>query len=199
MSTVAVVYHSGYGHTKVLAEAVARGAGSHPGTTVHLVPVEELPAPGEDRSMGGSWPLLEGADAIVMGCPTYMGSVSAGMKQFMEYSSAYWMNSAWKDKIAGGFTNSASMSGDKLNTLVDFAVFAAQQMMVWVGADLPAGNNSTQGSNDDLNRLGSYLGPMAQSDADAPPEVAPPIQDQKTGEAYGVRIAKATSRWLAGA
>ena len=28
MSTIAIVYHSGYGHTKALAEAVAKGAAS---------------------------------------------------------------------------------------------------------------------------------------------------------------------------
>ena len=36
MPTIAIVYHSTYGHTKLQAEAVQRGAQSFPGATVHL-------------------------------------------------------------------------------------------------------------------------------------------------------------------
>jgi multimeric flavodoxin WrbA len=41
MAKVAIVYHSGFGHTKILAEAVARGAASVAGTHVDLIPVAE--------------------------------------------------------------------------------------------------------------------------------------------------------------
>jgi NAD(P)H dehydrogenase (quinone) len=61
---------------------------------------------------------LDGADAIIFGCPTYMGNMSAGMKAFIEAAAVKWFSLAWKDKIAGAFTNSSSFSGDKLNTLV---------------------------------------------------------------------------------
>ena len=44
MSKVAIVYHSGYGHTQALAEAVAKGAQSVPGIVVSLVPVAEVEA-----------------------------------------------------------------------------------------------------------------------------------------------------------
>ena len=59
--------------------------------------------------------MLASADGIAFGCPTYMGSVSAKMKAFMEHSSGAWYGAAWKNKVAAGFTNSASWSGDKLN------------------------------------------------------------------------------------
>ncbi len=45
----------------------------------------------------------------------------------------------WSDKLAAGFTNSKTMSGDKLNTLFDLAAFAAQHGMIWVGLDLYPG------------------------------------------------------------
>ncbi len=52
---------------------------------------------------------------------------------------------AWRNKIAAGFTNSGARSGDKLATLVQIAIFAAQHGMHWDNLDLPAGNNSSTG------------------------------------------------------
>jgi len=186
LKNIAIVYHSGYGHTKVQAEAVARGAGSVADTTPVLVGVDDMDA---------HWDTLNAADAIIFGSPTYMGSVSAPFKGFMDASSKVWMEQGWKDKLAAGFTNSASHSGDKLNTLMQISVFAAQHSMLWVGLGLMPGNNSTQGSPDDLNRIGSFLGAMAQSNSDAGPDVAPPKSDQDTAAALGRRVAEAAHRW----
>lgn len=52
----------------------------------------------------------------MFGSPTYNGMPSAWFKQFMADSAVVWRTLGWKDKIAAGFTNSASQSGDKLNT-----------------------------------------------------------------------------------
>lgn len=186
MSSIAIVYHSGYGHTAVLAQSVALGAARVAGTEVHLVPVEEAEAKAA---------ILDGADAIVFGSPTYMGSASARFHEFMEATSKTWYGRGWKDKLAAGFTVSASQSGDKLNTLIQLAVFAAQHGMVWVGNDLLPGNNNSKGSVEDLNRLGSFLGAMAQANADEGPDVAPPHSDRKTAERLGERVAEATARW----
>jgi len=127
-----------------------------------------------------------------------MGNVSAPFKKFMDESSARWFEMRWKDKIAAGFTNSASQSGDKFNSLVTLANFAAQHGMIWISLGLLPGNNSSQGSPEDLNRLGSYLGAMAQSNADVGPDVAPPPSDLKTGAHLGKRVAEITACWLAG-
>ena len=68
------------------------------------------------------WEALDAADAIVFGCPTYMGSASARMKAFMEESlRPQFLERRWQDKLAAGFTNSAGMSGDKLCTLQQLA------------------------------------------------------------------------------
>jgi len=75
----------------------------------------------------------------------------------------------WKDKIAAGFTNSGSRSGDKLATLIQLALFAAQHGMHWVNLGLPPANHSTAGSENDLNRLGFWLGAGAQSNTDQGP------------------------------
>jgi len=65
MSKVVVVYHSGYGHTAKQAEAVAKGAGAE------LIAID---ANGDITE--AQWAALDAADAIIMGSPTYMCSVS---------------------------------------------------------------------------------------------------------------------------
>lgn len=189
MTTVAVVYHSGYGHTAKQANAVADGARAVAGTRVHLVPVDQI-----DQHWGN----LEAADAIIFGSPTYMGSVSAPFKAFMDASSKVWMQQKWKDKLAAGFTNSGSLSGDKLNTLIQLAVFAAQQGMIWVSAGMTPGSNTTKSRPDEINRIGSYLGVMAQSMVDAGPDIAPPPADLETAKALGGRVAQLARQYQIG-
>jgi multimeric flavodoxin WrbA len=184
---IAVVYHSGSGHTEVLARAVARGVAASPGSVVSLLSSRDAPL---------HWETLRDAEAIVFGAPTYMGSVSAEFKHFMEWSRE--VRGQWRDKLAAGFTNSASQSGDKLNTLVDMAVFAAQHGMHWVSLGLKAGNNSSSGGVGDLNRLGSFLGAMAQSNADQGPELTPPASDIRTAELLGQRVASVAQLLVAG-
>lgn len=183
---VAVAYHSGYGHTEVLAQAVAAGV-ENAGATALTISVADID--------NVDWDALGSADAIIFGSPTYMGSVSGQFKTFMDASSKVWFEGGWKDKLAAGFTNSASQSGDKLNTLVQLSVFAAQQGMNWVSLGLMPGNNSSQGAVTDLNRLGSFLGAMAQSNADEDAEVTPPQADRETAAMLGARVATAAQRW----
>jgi len=188
MARIAITYHSGYGHTGRQAEAVFAGAQSVAGAEAVLINVAEINEAG--------WAELAAADAIIFGAPTYMGSVSAKFKEFMDASSKAWFAmgaKGWKDKLAAGFTNSASQSGDKLNSLVQLAIFAAQHGMVWVSLGLPPGNNSSQGSVDDLNRLGSFLGAMAQSNADQGAD-AMRESDLKTAEHLGRRVAEQALR-----
>jgi NAD(P)H dehydrogenase (quinone) len=186
---VCVVFHSGYGHTERQAAAVAEGAGSVDGVNCELIPVGDLEADAP------AWDKLDSADAIVMGCPTYMGSASAGLKQFMEQSSGRWQALQWADKLAAGFTNSGSQNGDKQNTLVQLATFAAQHGMVWINLNQPPGNNSSTGSEDDLNRLGASLGAMAQSDIDVGPDQGPTEADLASARGLGQRVAECALRW----
>ena len=133
MRTVAAIFHSGMGHTKSMAEAVAKGAEGVSGSTVHLIPIE-----GKDI-VNGRWKnpavlkQLDASDAIIFGSPTYMGSVSGQMEAFIDGTSERWMSQAWKDKVAAGFTVSGGPSGDKFNTLVRLATLAMQQGMIWIG------------------------------------------------------------------
>lgn len=179
MSKVAVVYHSGYGHTAEVAKAVARGAADIAGIEAQLISVTDV-----DKH----WQDLDAADAIIFGAPTYMGSVSAPFKAFMDASSKVWFTQGWKDKIAAGFTHSGSQNGDKFNSLTQLYTFAMQHGMIWTGLGLMPGNNSSKGSVNDLNRLGSFSGAMTQSNVDQGAE-AIPASDLKTAEHLGRRVA----------
>ena len=173
---VSIVYDSGYGHTARQANAVAEGARRVAGTEVRLVAVADGEIP---------WNALAQSDAIVFGSPTYNGTISARFKQFMEDSTRpVWIPQAWRNKVAAGFTNSGAMHGDKLNSLITMALFAAQQGMVWVGLDLFPGKTAAE-----KNRVGGWLGAMAQSD-DAAPEVTPPASDLDTAAHLGQRVAE---------
>ncbi len=191
---VCVVFHSGFGHTARQAEAIVEGAAAVDGAEAVGIPVDDLA-----DAEGAAWATLDEADALIFGCPTYMGSPSAGMKTFMEATSGRWMEQKWADKLAAGFTNSGSQNGDKQNTLVDIATFAAQHGMVWINLNLLPGNNSSQGSVDDLNRLGSSLGAMAQSNVDQDADTVPPQADRDTAAALGKRVAECAQRWARGA
>lgn len=173
----AVVYHSGYGHTSRMATAVAEGAG----TGAVLVAIDP-----EGNIDEAAWQTLADADAIVLGSPTYMGGPSWQFKKFADASSKPWFEGKWQNKIFGGFTNSASINGDKLNTLEYFVLLCGQHAGIWVGLDIkPANLKASQ--RDDLNRMGSYIAPMAQTPADASPDEMSP-GDLETARLYGARV-----------
>lgn len=180
-----VVYHSGYGHTKRMATAVAAGADAQ------LVAIDSEGNVAED-----AWNALARADAILFGSPTYMGGPSWQFKKFADASSKAWFEGAWRNKIFGGFTNSASMNGDKLNTLEYFVLLAAQHGGIWVSMDIKPANVKAS-MRDDLNRMGSYLAPMAQTPADASPEEMS-SGDLETARRYGERVSMIAERFRAG-
>jgi NAD(P)H dehydrogenase (quinone) len=170
---VAVVYDSGYGHTEVVALKIVEGLNSGD--------VKAQAFKAKDINDGNvAIEELEKFDGIIFGSPTYMGSVSAEFKKFMDLSSKVWYGQKWKDKIAAGFTNSAGLSGDKANTLNTLVTFACQHSMIWVSQGLfPDGK---------LNRLGSWVGVMTQSD-NAPATETPGEDDKNYAFAFGKRIA----------
>jgi multimeric flavodoxin WrbA len=174
MTKTVVVYHSGYGHTQRVAQFVAEGA------KATIVAIDA-----DGNITDAEWEALNAADAIIFGSPTYMGSVSWQFKKFADATSKQWFGSAWKDKVAGGFTISASPSGDKLSTIQYFITLAMQQGMVWVGQ--PAMNDGN------INRLGSNSGLMAQVGPTSPAADIPQ-GDLDTAKAYGERVAAVAAK-----
>ena len=126
---------------------------------------------------------LDASDAIVFGSPTCMGGPAAQFKAFADATGGRWFASAWRDKIAGGFTVSMGPSGDKLSTLHYFFTLAMQHGMVWIGqSEMPLQPSG-------VNRLGSSSGVMGQA-AQEPPDVTPNEGDKLTGELFGARVAQ---------
>lgn len=193
MTQVAIVYHSGFGHTDVIAADVARGV-EEAGARAIALKIE-----GGQTDFDAFFATIAESDAIIFGSPTYMGTVSAPMKAFMDASAAVYFTKQWKDKLGAAFTVSGSPSGDKLNTLTTLAIFAAQHGMLWIGTGQNPGNNDdTSAATDAENRLGSFLGAMAQAANDSP-EVTPKAGDRATAASLGKRVASAAARWRAGA
>ena len=184
MTKIAVVYHSGYGHTQRMAQAVAEGAGA-----------DLLTIDAEGNLPEGGWETLAAAQAIIMGSPTYMGSVSWQFKKFADATSKQWYTQAWKDKLFAGFTNSASLNGDKMSTLTYLFTLAMQHGGLWVSHGvLPSSSKAAQ--RNDINFLGSYSGAMAQSPSDASAGEMPQ-GDLDTAKAFGKRVADVCVRMSA--
>jgi len=187
MPTVSVIYFSGSGHTAKLAEAINKGAASVAGVQTNLIAIN-----GDDIAKGRYkndevFAQLDASDAIIFGSATYMGGPAAQFKAFADATGGRWFSSAWKDKIAAGFTVSMSPSGDKLNTLHYFFTLAMQHGMVWIGQpEMPLQPNG-------VNRLGSNSGVMGQAGQESP-DIAPSEGDKLTGELLGKRVAEFATR-----
>ena len=191
MTSVCIVYFSQFkGATEKLAQSIAEGVATVPSAEATLIAVEDVDA---------HWAELHAADAIVFGSPTYMGSIAAGFKVFIEkLAGEVWLNRLWVNKVAAGFTVSAGRSGDKLNCLQQLAVFAAQMGMIWVPVRITGGNYSSAGSEADLNRMAGYIGLMAQANIDQPLELAPPASDLETARLHGQHIAHVARQYAHG-
>ena len=181
MAKVIVVYHSGYGHTKAVAEHVAQGAGA-----------ELIAISAEGEIADADWDALDAADAIVFGSPTYMGNASWQFKRFADASSQRWFSQAWLDKVFGGFTNSASPSGDKQVTLIGLHTLASQHGGIWVSLGLPPSNHKAA-THADINNLGGSVGLLVRSPSDASVEEVHK-GDLDTAVRYGERIRQVAER-----
>jgi len=187
---ISIVYHSGYGHTAKVAGAVAEGAKAT-GAKVDLFAIDaqgDLPE--------SVWEALDQSDAIIMGTPTYMGGPSWQFKKFADASSKRWMKQSWRNKIAAGFTNSGSMSGDKLATLQQLFILSMQHSMIWVGLDqmAPSLKGTEIATGEMINRIGSYSGLMTQSNNESA-DIVPPSGDLETAKIFGRRVADITQKF----
>jgi NAD(P)H dehydrogenase (quinone) len=177
---IALIYHSGNGHTAFFAQAVAKGARSVAGTEIDILEVAEATKALER---------LDQYQGFLFGSPTYMGNVSGPFKTFMDATGGLWGKGALKNRWAGGFTVSGSPSGDKLLTLQSLAIFAAQHGMFWVGNHIIPETYQGVPEAEAANRLGSFLGVMAQAGPVDPAKAFVP-GDLKTAHLFGERFAR---------
>ena len=184
MSNVVVVYHSGYGHTQFIAQAVARAADA------------QLLAIDADGNLSESdWAALDAADANVMGSPTYMGSVSWQFKKFADASSKRWFNRAWQDKLFAGFTVSSGLNGDKAMTIAYLQTLAAQHGGLWLSLGIMPASTSAA-TRKDVNNMAGNAGLLVQAPGDAGADKIPQ-GDVDTAVQFGQRVAQLAQRWAA--
>ncbi|MDC6128710.1 flavodoxin family protein, partial [Burkholderia gladioli] len=126
------------------------------------------------------------------GTPTYMGGPAWQFKKFADASSKKWFSRAWQDKVFGGFTNSASLNGDKQVTLIYLQTLASQHGGIWVSLGVPPANTKAA-TRDDVNNLGGSVGALLQSPADAGVEEMLG-GDLDTVKAYAARVAAVAQR-----
>ncbi|MDR3518202.1 MAG: flavodoxin family protein [Azospirillaceae bacterium] len=182
MAKIAIVYFSGYQHTRKQAEAVHQGAVDVAGTEATLLAIDA-----EGNLPAEAWDTLAAADAIIYGSPTYMGGPAWQFKKFADASSKAWFTQEWKDKIAAGFTNSASLNGDKSATIIYLITLAMQHSQIWIGTGLMPSNKKDAQRND-VNYLGGFSGALAQSPSDSSPDEAPGPGDLETARLLGQRV-----------
>jgi NAD(P)H dehydrogenase (quinone) len=181
MAKTAVVFFSGYGHTKRAAEVAAQH-----------IDADLIEIDAEGNLPESAWDTLDAASAIIFGSPTYMGSAPWQFKKFADASSKKWFTRAWQDKVFGGFTNSASLNGDKQVTLISLQTLASQHGGIWVSLGLlPA--NTTAATRQDVNNLGGSVGVLLQSPSDAGAD-AMSTGDLETVQHYAKRVAEIAAR-----
>lgn len=174
-SNIAVVYFSGYGHTKVVAETFANEINTQ------LIQIDQ-----EGNITEQDWETLNNAKGIVFGAPTYMGTAPWQFKKFADATSKVWFTRGWEDKVFAGFTNSASLNGDKQVTLIQLQTLASQHGGIWVSLGLlPA--NTKNAKREDVNNLGGSVGLLVQSPSDASVDEIP-TGDLETAKLYAKRV-----------
>lgn len=128
---VLVAYDSLTGNTEKMAQGVAAGAKQLPGVVVVLKPVDKVAK--ED---------LEQADGIILGCPTYYGTIPGRMKVVIDDWS-WKLKVDFTDKVGGAFATGGGQAGGKEFVLVSLMMFMLNNRMVVAG---PLYQNDRTGS-----------------------------------------------------
>ena len=108
MARLLVLYHSATGNTKAMADLIAEGARAIEDTEVAVASIDEV-----------SKEQIESADALAVGSPTYYGTMSWQMKQFMDT-----FHADFAGKLAAPFA-SANWPGGGGYEFTEMALIAA--------------------------------------------------------------------------
>jgi len=141
-----IVYHSMYGHIYKMAEAIAEGVKSVPGTEIQIKRVPETLSRDVLEKMGAlvfadsqsHIPIctpkdLSDSDVIFFGSPTRFGNVSGQMRQFMDATGGLWVKGSLIGKVGSIFVSSATQHGGQESTILSFIPTLLHQGMVVIG------------------------------------------------------------------
>jgi NAD(P)H dehydrogenase (quinone) len=104
MAKVLVAYYSRSGHTAAMAEAVAKGA-AQAGASVECKSIKDVAAK----------ELLK-YDGIVLGSPTYYGTMAWELKKLLDDSVAF--HGQLSGKVGGAFSSSGNIGGGNETTIM---------------------------------------------------------------------------------
>ena len=137
---VLVAYHSQSGNTERMAEAVAEGTKSVPGTIVVLKRVGQVTA--DD---------LFSADAIVVGSPVYWSNMSGEVKTFFDnwqFKFGVFPEFKMKNKVGAAFATGGQISsGKEVTMLTILAAMLGNQMIVVSAGGAFGASATTEGDS----------------------------------------------------
>jgi len=142
MAKVLVLYHSAYGHVERMAQAIAEGARSVPGTEVVIKRVPEIMPEDAARKAGikvdqkapiATADELASYDAIIFGTPTRFGNMTAQMRNFLDQTGGLWMKGALVGKVGSVFASTGTQHGGQETTITSFHSTLLHQGMIIVG------------------------------------------------------------------
>ncbi len=142
MAKILVLYYSSYGHVETMANAVADGVRSVPGSEVAVKRVPET-AP-EHVAREAHFKLDQPApvatvdelpeyDAIIVGTPTRYGRMTSQMASFLDQTGGLWFQNKLVGKVGSVFTSTASQHGGQETTIVSTIVNLMHLGMTIVG------------------------------------------------------------------
>lgn len=172
-----VVYDSEAGHTEALAKAVADGASQVQQATIHLHHVTEA----DPR-------VLADMDAIIWGCPGHFGTISSGLKTWIDRLGPMWARGELVGKIGAAFCTTATVHGGIEMTLWNLITPMLHNGMIIVG--LP-------GTVPENVLYGSYYGVGVTCPVEVTPDAPmnqPTDDDLALGRALGQRVAALTKK-----
>lgn len=174
-----VVYDSENGHTEALAASIVEGARSVDTAHVHLHHVHDA-----------NIDELAEMDAIIWGCPGHFGTISAGLKTWIDKLGYLWAQGKLIGKVGAVFCTTATVHGGIEATMLNLITPMLHQGMVIVG--LP-------GNIPENALYGSYYGVgvtcPVESSPDDPPNL-PSETDLALGRALGKRVAEVTKKLI---
>jgi len=142
MSKVLVLYYSTWGHVERMAQEVAEGASSVPGTEVTLkrvpetMPPETLAAIHAKTAQAAAIAKpeeLADYDAIIFGTPTRFGNMCGQMRNFLDQTGSLWQKGSLIGKVGSVFASTATQHGGQETTITSFHTTLLHQGMVVVG------------------------------------------------------------------
>ena len=142
MTKVLVLYHSSYGHTEKMTEAVATGAREVADTEVTVKRVPELVPEDVAKNAGmktdQTAPVadpkeLPDYDAVIFGTPTRFGNMSAQVRNFLDRTGGIWAEGKLIGKVGSVFVSTATQHGGQETTITSFHTTLLHHGMVIVG------------------------------------------------------------------